>query len=130
MPGIVREQDVTAFFDSFVACFATFDGARVAELYLAPTIALRRDGSVQCLASRTEIAAFFQTALDGYRARQVAICRYGALDVQPLGGRAALGTVTWDLLAADSGVVMTWRQSYTLVAMPEGLRVMASVTHG
>ena len=121
--------DVTSFFEAFVDAFGTFDGARVAALYGVPHVALRGDGSIQCVQSRAEIERFFQAALDGYARDGCRACRFTELDVVPLGARGVLGTVTWQLVGDDGRVVKTWRQSYNLVRAAEGWRVFASTYH-
>lgn len=42
----------SAYFDHFVAAFATFDGERVADLFAAPVVVLRSDGSLLGLPGR------------------------------------------------------------------------------
>ena len=102
---------VGQFFDRFVEAFGSFSGPRVAALYHVPGIALRGDGSIQSLQSRAEVEGFFQAALDGYRRDGCRAARVKDLDVVPLGGGSALGTVTWELLREDGSVLRTWREA-------------------
>lgn len=120
---------VGEFFDRFVEAFASFSGSRVAALYHVPGIALRGDGSIQCLQSRAEVEGFFQRALDGYRRDGCRAARFKDLDVVEMGGRSALGTVTWELLRDDGSVLRHWRQSYNLVRLDAGWQVFASTYH-
>jgi hypothetical protein len=128
-PATRAEPEVRTFFEAFVDAFATFDGARVADLYVAPHVALRGDGSIQCVPSRAEVARFFQAALEGYAREGCRACRFTELAVVPMGERAVLGTVTWELVGDAGRVVRTWRQSYNLVGTTEGWRVFASTYH-
>jgi hypothetical protein len=121
--------DVTRFFEAFVDAFATFDGARVADLYHVPHIALRGDASIECVPSRAEVERFFQGALDGYAREGCRACRFTDLEVVSLGERGALGTVTWELVGDDGRVIRRWRQSYNLLRAQEGWRVFASTYH-
>ena len=123
-------DEVAAFFDGFVEAFRTFSGARIATLYLVPNVALRGDGSVGCLQSRADVERFFQAAVDGYYGDGCRSCRFKDLDVVPIGRRAALATVTWELLREDKTVLKVWRQSYNLVRVAGGLQVLASTDHG
>jgi hypothetical protein len=122
-------DEITAFFDDFVAAFHTFDGARVATRYGVPGIALRGDGSIQTVQSRAEVERFFQAAVDGYRRDGCRGIRFTDLDVVPMGERSALGTVTWELLREDGTVLRRWRQSYNLVRIDAGWQIMASTYH-
>lgn len=122
-------DEVSDFFDRFVRAFASFRGEEVAELYMVPSIAVRGDGSIECLMSRSRIESFFQAALDRYHADGCRSARFRELEVVPLDGRSAVGTVTWELLSDDDRVVRTWRQSYNLLRVQDGWRVVASVYH-
>jgi hypothetical protein len=122
-------DEVAAFFDSFVEAFSTFSGAGVATLYCVPSVALRGDGSIQCLQSRAEVERFFQAALDGYYRDGCRVSRFKDLDVVPMGGRSVLGTVTWQLLGENGGVLKEWRQSYNLVRVDNGWQILASTYH-
>ena len=123
-------DEVVAFFDGFVEAFRTFSGARIAAQYLVPYVALRGDGSVGCLQSRADVERYFQAAVDGYYGEGCRSCRFKDLDVVPIGRRAALGTVTWELLREDATVLKVWRQSYNLVRVEGGLQVLAATDHG
>jgi hypothetical protein len=112
-----------------VTAFCSFSGVSIAALYFAPGIALRGDGSIQCLQSRADIERFFQTAVDAYRRDGCRGIRFKDLDVVPLGGRSALGTVSWELLREDGTVLRQWRQSYNLARVEHGWQVFASTYH-
>ena len=43
-----------AYFDRFVQAFTTFDATKVADLFMTPGVALRRDGSLVGLTTRDE----------------------------------------------------------------------------
>lgn len=101
----------------------------MAALYHAPHIALRDDGSVDRLDARDDIARFFQAALDGYRQAGCRRARFADLEVVPLGGRSAVGTVTWELVGDDDRVLRRWRQSYNLIRVGDGWQVLTSTAH-
>ena len=122
-------DEVADFFERFVRAFVSFTGKEVAQLYTVPTIAVRGDGSIECLLSRHQVETFFQTALDRYHADGCRRARFHELEVVPLGGRSAVGTVTWKLLSDDDRVVRTWRQSYNLLRVEDTWRVVASTFH-
>ena len=117
------------FFNEFVEAFATFDGTVVAERYLQPFMAVDSDGNSTLLQTRAEIADYFQTFLDEYRAAGNKSCRFRDLDVVAVGTNSALMTVTWDLLRADGTLSQSWRESYIVVRRESGLFVSTSVDH-
>jgi len=113
----VRRTDIalaTSYFDCFVKAFTTFDGEQVANLFAAPLIALRSDGSLIGLPNRSDIVRYYQAALDKYQADGCHSCTWSELSVTSMGSRSLLAAVTWDLLRADGTVVAHWRQSYGL----------------
>lgn len=128
MPANLRDE-VAAFFDAFVLAFGSFDGPQVAHLYLAPYLAMHTAGSVECFATPTEIANYFQQVLDRYHETGCRNCRYAELEVLAMGTQCVLGTVTWELCAQDGSVLSTWRESYNLARQGTELRVFASIDH-
>jgi hypothetical protein len=128
-PSIALADEVAGFFADFVEAFSSFSGVRIATRYAVPGVALRGDGSIQCLRSRVEVERFFQAAVDTYRREGSRGIRFKDLEVVPLGGRSALGTVTWELLREDGSVLRQWRQSYNLVRVANGWQILASTYH-
>lgn len=128
-PSIALADEVAGFFDDFVETFSSFSGVRIATRYAVPGVALRGDGSIQCLQSRVEVERFFQAAVDTYHREGCRGIRFKDLEVVPIGGRSALGTVTWELLREDGSVLRQWRQSYNLVRVETGWQILASTYH-
>jgi hypothetical protein len=118
-----------ALFDRFARAFATFDAAHVAELFATPGVALRMDGSIVALSAREDVVRYYQAALDGYYRDGCRSCRWMQLEVTPMGSRAMLATVTWELLRDDESVVVRWRQSYSLSNFEGGPKIFASAMH-
>ncbi|MGE0152252.1 MAG: hypothetical protein AB7R90_06500 [Reyranellaceae bacterium] len=107
-------QAAEAYFDRFVAAFATFDGGKVAALFAPPVVAVRADGSAVGLATPDDVSRYYQSALDKYWREGCNSCRWSKLEVVSMGRASFLGTVTWQLLKPDGSVVTEWRQSYGL----------------
>ncbi|WP_296445585.1 hypothetical protein [Rhodoferax sp. UBA5149] len=122
-------NEVTAFFDEFVEAFRTFDGTEIARRYLSPYSALHADGSIDCFASNADTAKYFQKIVDGYHHEGCRSCRYNDLEVISVGGQCALGSVTWELCRENGSVLSSWRESYNLARVRDGLRIFASVDH-
>ena len=123
------EHEIRAFFDRYNEAFASFDGNRIASLYHAPTITVRGDGSIHCLGSHEELAQFFQGVADTYRREGSRGSTMHDTEVVPIGQRGALTTMTWKMLRADGGLIKQWRQSYNLVRVTEGWRILVSTFH-
>ncbi len=119
-----------AYFDCFVQAFGTFDGAKVADLFATPGVALRSDGSLVGLGTRDDVVRYYQTALDNYRRDGCRSCRWSQLSVVPMGRRGLLAAVTWNLLGEDGTALVQWRQSYNLSCFDDdGLKAFASTSH-
>jgi|ERR1700738_2884524 hypothetical protein len=122
-------SDIHGFFDDFVRAFCTFDGTKIAARYHAPGIALRADGLIQVMEMHSEIERVFEAAVAGYHRDGCRGIRFTDLEVVPMGERAVLGTVTWELLREDGSVLRRWRQSYNLVRVDSRWMVFASTHH-
>ncbi len=121
---------VKIYFDRFAAAFATFDGGQVAELFVAPVLAVRSDGALIGLLNRGDVVNYYQAALDKYYRDGCRSCRWSDLSVTAMGSRALLAAVTWDLLREDGTVVTRWRQSYGLSLFGEdGPKAFSAVSH-
>jgi hypothetical protein len=99
-------NEIRAFFEKYNAAFLTRDGKLIANCYHAPTVTMRGDGSIHCLASRDELAKFFQGVVDGYAKEGLGGGRFSNLQVTPLGDRSALATLDWDMLRTDGSVLL------------------------
>jgi hypothetical protein len=119
MPDIGSEAEITRFFDAFVEAFATFDGRIVGGLFVAPGVALKRDGTLQGFSSRQDVEAYYQAALDRYRASGCRACRYSKLETRFLNEKSVIATASWDLLRQDGAVMSHWRQAY-FMSRPAG----------
>ena len=106
-----------------------FGGDEIAKLYCAPTVTVRGDGSIHCLQSREELARFFQGVLDTYKSHGQAGTTMHDLVVVPIGDRSALATMTWKMLRADGSPIREWRQSYNVVRLEDGWRILVSTFH-
>jgi len=122
-------SDVRAFFDDYNQAFAAIDGRRIAALYHLPTVTVRGDGSIHCLQSREELASFFQGVADAYQKDGYAGGRFDDLQVSPIGGRSALATLNWRMARGDGSLIREWRQSYNLVRVVSGWRILVSTFH-
>lgn len=111
MDDPTREQ-IPVFFDRFARAFATFDAHRVAQLFVAPGVALREDGSLKGFTTRDDIATYYREALERYHASGCRSCRWSKLTVTELSTNTCVATVDWDLLDHDGGSLKRWRQAY------------------
>jgi hypothetical protein len=119
-------SEIARLFDGFVEAFATFDGALVGRLFVAPGVALKRDGTLQGFSTHQEVVAYYQAALDHYRASGCRSCRYSDLDIRFLNDRSAIATANWDLLRGDGSAINHWRQAYFLSRFGGEWRIFGS----
>jgi len=124
-----QDDRARIFFDRFVAAFATFDPALIADLFATPGVALRADGSLVALTTREDVLRYYRAAIEGYHRNGCRSCRWADLQVTPTGSRSTLAAVTWDLLHEDGSIMVTWRQSYYLRESDDGLKAFASASH-
>jgi len=126
MSVTASEKEVSRLFDAFVEAFATFDGTLVGRLFVAPGVALKRDGTLQGFSSPGDVEAYYQAALDHYRASGCRSCRYSNLETRFLNDNSAIATASWDLLHQDGSVISHWRQAYFLSRRGGAWRIYGS----
>ena len=129
MTGSELTSDVRAFLDHYNEAFASLNGHRIAALYHLPAVTVRGDGSIHCLQSREELARFFQGVADTYQRDGYVGGRFDDLQVSPIGGRSALATLNWKMARGDGSLIREWRQSYNLVRVIPGWRILVSTFH-
>jgi len=125
MPSAISEHDLQDVFDRFREAFATFDGRRVASLFEAPGVALRQDGGLRGFSGTDDIAAYYQSALDRYRAAGCSACTWSDLDVVRIRAGSVVATVTWDLLQGQKSI-RRWRQAYFIARFDGEPRIYGS----
>jgi hypothetical protein len=123
------ELEMSAFLNRYKEAFLSWDGDKIAEFYCVPTITMRADGSIHCFLSREEIVRFFRVVADTYKGEATTGADATDLVAVPLGERSALATVTWTNLRADGSVARQFRQSYNVVRIAEGWRILAATVH-
>jgi hypothetical protein len=124
-----QDDRAAMFFDRFVAAFASFDPAAIANLFATPGVMLRADGSLVALTTRDDVIAYYRAATEGYHRNGCRSCRWADLQVTSTGSRSMLAAVTRDLLHQDGSTMVTWRQSYYLTESDEVPKAFASATH-
>jgi hypothetical protein len=127
--SLSQDDRARIFFDRFMAAFATFDPALIADLFATPGVALRADGSLVALTTPEDVLRYYRAAIEGYHRNGCRSCRWADLQVTPTGSRSMLAAVTWDLLHEDGSILVTWRQSYHLTESGDGPRAFASASH-
>jgi hypothetical protein len=126
MPDVWPDREVTQFFDRFVETFATFDGKAVGRLFVAPGVALKRDGTLEGFSAHHDIEAYYQAALDRYRASGCRACRYSNLETSYLNESSVVATASWELMHQDGWVISHWRQAYFMSRFAGEWRIFGS----
>lgn len=121
--------EIQQFFEAFCIAFSEFDGSLIAQRYTTPYTSLNADGTLRVFDTQEQIAKYFQDFLNKYHEQGCRTCRFQELQVVPLGQISALASVTWELLRNDCSVASTWRESYNLTLLCDGLRIYASTDH-
>jgi hypothetical protein len=124
--GKALDHELARLFDRFVEAFAGFEGRRVGALFVAPGVALRRDGTLLGFATQRDIEDYYQAALDRYRAAGCCACRYLDLATHAPGGDVVVATATWELLDGSGAVTARWRQTYFLMRQTGEWRIFGS----
>ncbi len=122
-------DNIKTFFDRFVDDFSLFDGELIASRYLSPYVAVSSSGDIWQCSERSEIIEYFQSLLDKHQSQGVVCCKYEDLEFTPIGENCFFATVTWTMMAEESKVVSTWRESYNLVKSDSGLKIFTSIDH-
>lgn len=122
-------EQVEDYFDRFCHDFHRFDGHVIAERFLCPLVIVTSSGELITHDSRPAIASYFQGYLDQYRSQGVTTCTYSNLDIVQVNATSFLATVFWQLLNADVNAVLSWRESYSLVAVRGKLKAFATFDH-
>lgn len=120
------ESEIARLFDGFIEVFATFDSSAVGRFFSTPGVALRRDGALRGFSASKDVEAYYQEALDRYRAAGCSACRYSELDIDALSETCAVAKVTWDLMRGDGSVLSRWRQAYFLSRTAGQWRIFGS----
>ena len=123
------EAEMSDFFGRRYTEAWKFDGDEIAKLYCIPTVTVRGDGSIHCLQSHEELAQFFQGVLDTYKSQGLASSTMHDLMVVSIGDRSALASMTWKALHTDGNLIRQWQQSYNVVRIAEGWRILVSTFH-
>ncbi len=121
--------EAQAFFEAFASAFRAFDGPIIAQRYVAPYLSLSAEGTLRQFATQEQIGEYFHNIVAQYHNQGCRACRFNTLAVTPLGSNSALASITWELLRSDDSVVSSWRESYTLMRTPDGLRIFTSIDH-
>jgi hypothetical protein len=67
--------------------------------------------------------------LDTYKNQGLASTNMYDLMVVPIGDRSALASMTWKAVDADGSPIREWRQSYNVIRLADGWRILVSTFH-
>ena len=123
-------REIEAFFHSYAEAIDQGDFDRVASLHHTPC--LKSHGSsdtIDCLQSHDEVRDFFRDLSARYKIRGLRPGSFSELDVTPIGGQAALATLTWEQAGEDGAVGRRFRRSYTMARRNGGWVILAAIGH-
>jgi hypothetical protein len=126
----VETKELGQFFESLRHTWeVTRDGAKIAEFYQTPCLALRGNGAFVCFQTRADIASFFQAAIDGFYSQGYVRWLMRDFSAQLLGKRGALVTLTWQCFGDQSDTPKEIHQSYNLVLIERTWKIVLSTMH-
>lgn len=127
--NVLSLEEANTFFTKYTDLFDEENWPDFASLFHEPAMSVRGDGSVHVLASKPEAEAFFHKVSATWRKEGYDNFSISDLHVLPLGTLSGLVTFTWHMNASDGKVIKQWRQSYQLVRISAGWRVLCSTFH-
>jgi hypothetical protein len=119
--------DFSSFFAHYADRYMAGDADAVADLYLAPFLAVRGGRPIH-LGDRAAIVDHLAGLMATYRSAGAAAADIMAIDVLAQGDSAALATVRWNVRSAEGVLVRDFRTSYQVVG-PEPWRIVSYVNH-
>lgn len=119
-------DEIRSFFDNFASDFKQFNGELIAKRFVEPFTVVNSDGEITTLASKVEVAKYFQGYLDKYKSNGVVSCAYKDLEAVKIGAACSVVSVTWSLLGHDRCVISEWRESYNIVHKPGNIKVYST----
>ena len=123
------KENLIQFFDKFAQDFKSFDGAIIANRYLAPYTAISSDKSVSLYNGHKDIENYFASILADYKKQDVEYCTYNNFEFSTIGQKAALATMDWNMMKADGTLVTSWRESYILILSDNVFKIVTSIDH-
>ncbi|MFY7960615.1 MAG: nuclear transport factor 2 family protein [Elsteraceae bacterium] len=126
--GMLRE--IEAFFHDYADAVAKDDFDQIAALHHVPCLkAHGTSDTIDCLQSHDSVRDFFRDLSARYKTRGLRPGRFADLEVTPIGGLAALATLTWEQPGDDGVIARRSRRSYTMVRRRNGWLIMAAIGH-
>lgn len=123
------KENLIQFFGKFSQDFKSFDGAIIANRYLAPYTAISSEKSVSVYKEHKDIENYFNSVLSDYKKQGVEYCTYSDFEFSSIGQKAALATMNWNMMKTDGTLVANWRESYVLILSDNVLKIVTSIDH-
>lgn len=123
------KEKLIQFFDKFAQDFQRFDGAIIANRYLAPYTAISSEKSVSLYREHKDIENYFGSVLADYKKQDVEYCTYNNFVFSAIGQKSALATMDWNMMKADGTLVTSWRESYVIILSDNVLKIVTSIDH-
>lgn len=120
---------IVTYFERFCEDFRVFDGDLIANRFINPLVVVSLKGTISSYNSRKTIAKYFQGYLDEYKAKGVVSCVFKDLETVQINTCSFLATVSWELLNSSGTVVVSWRESYSLVLTQGDLKAFTTYDH-
>ena len=126
--GDLLEQ-AQAFFKSYAELFTIETISDFSNFFTEPYVSLRSDGRIQSMPTNRSAIEFFKSVLANNLQEGCCSLLTKDYEVNPIGKKGMLVTLTWEMLDSSGCVIREWRQSYTLVKRDEKWYALAAIHH-
>lgn len=123
------KEEIVRFFDTFVKDFKDFDGAKIANRYLAPYTAISSENSISIHKDQKEIEYYFEKILTDYKKQGVTHCSYTNFEFYTIGKKSMMATLDWKMMNDNGTVITNWRESYVLILDNAKWKIITSIDH-
>jgi hypothetical protein len=119
--------EIDALFRRYGDLFLAGDAEGVADMYVAPFVAVR-GGTAVHFPDRKAAVDHVSALMAGFREAGAVVADIGRIDVRSQGDSATLATVHWTLKAATGKTLREFKTTYQLVG-PDPWRIVSYVNH-
>ena len=122
------QATLDAFMDEYIRRYSERDVDGVAELCLAPFLAIREGVPIR-MPDRDAVRDHFAAMIDAYRGGGVAVWKRIENAVRELGEHSVFTTVRWNALDVEGQVLRDTRTTYHLLSTSDGWRILSYTNH-
>ncbi|MEZ5652858.1 MAG: nuclear transport factor 2 family protein [Burkholderiaceae bacterium] len=123
------ENDILNLLERYTVAFNAVDAATIAEMYHAPSMTVRADGSVHVFESTAQVRSFMESLARQYQSEGNEDGGFDELSVVAVGGQSAVASLRWTLRRSNGASVREWRQTYNLIRVDGAWKFLLTTVH-